>query len=71
MDKVPLGAAFNKGLTLRMGQPHMQRYMPMLLKRIEDGEIDPSFVITHRLRLDDAPRGYKVFRDRRITVSRS
>jgi threonine dehydrogenase-like Zn-dependent dehydrogenase len=64
LDKVPLGAAFNKGLTLRMGQTHMQRYMPMLLKRIEDGEIDPSFVITQRLRLDDAPKGYKVFRDK-------
>jgi threonine dehydrogenase-like Zn-dependent dehydrogenase len=64
LDKVPLGAAFNKGLTLRMGQTHMQRYMPMLLKRIEDGEIDPSFVITHRLRLDDAAKAYKLFRDK-------
>jgi threonine dehydrogenase-like Zn-dependent dehydrogenase len=64
LDKVPLGAAFNKGLTLRMGQTHMQRYMPMLLHRIEDGEIDPSFVITHRLRLDDAACAYKMFRDK-------
>ena len=48
LDKVPIGAAFNKGLTLKMGQTHVQRYMPPLLERIERGEIDPSFVITHR-----------------------
>jgi threonine dehydrogenase-like Zn-dependent dehydrogenase len=65
IDKVPLGAAFNKGLTLRMGQTHVQRYMPRLLERIDRGEIDPSFVITHRLRLDDAPKAYKVFRDKK------
>jgi threonine dehydrogenase-like Zn-dependent dehydrogenase len=65
LDKVPLGAAFNKGLTLRMGQTHMMRYMAPLLERITRGEIDPSFVITHRLRLDDAPRAYKMFRDTR------
>ena len=65
LDKIPLGAAFNKGLTLRMGQTHVQRYMPMLLDRIDRGEIDPSFVITHRLRLDDAPKAYKTFRDKR------
>jgi threonine dehydrogenase-like Zn-dependent dehydrogenase len=65
LDKIPLGAAFNKGLTLRMGQTHVQRYMPLLLDRIERGDIDPSFVITHRLRLDDAPNAYKTFRDKR------
>jgi threonine dehydrogenase-like Zn-dependent dehydrogenase len=65
LDKVPLGAAFNKGLTLRMGQTHVQRYMPPLLNRIDRGEIDPSFVITHRVRLDDAARAYKVFRDKK------
>ncbi len=65
IDKVPLGAAFNKGLTLRMGQTHVQRYMPLLMDRVERGEIDPSFVITHRVRLDDAARAYKVFRDKR------
>ncbi len=64
LDKVPLGAAFNKGLTLRMGQTHVQRYLPKLLETIERGEIDPSFVITHRLRLEDAPNAYKVFRDK-------
>lgn len=64
LDKVPLGAAFNKGLTLRMGQTHVRRYLPKLLETIERGEIDPSFVITHRLRLEDAPNAYKVFRDK-------
>ncbi len=64
LDKVPVGAAFNKGLTLKMGQTHVQRYLPRLLRLIEEGRIDPSFVITHRLRLDDAPQGYKVFRDK-------
>jgi threonine dehydrogenase-like Zn-dependent dehydrogenase len=65
LDKVPLGAAFNKGLTLRMGQTHVQRYMPPLLHRIDRGEIDPSFVITHRIRLDEAPSAYQVFRDKK------
>jgi threonine dehydrogenase-like Zn-dependent dehydrogenase len=64
LDKVPVGAAFNKGLTLKMGQTHVQRYMPLLLERISRGEIDPSFVITHRLRLEDAPNAYQVFRDK-------
>ena len=64
LDKVPLGAAFNKGLTFRMGQTHVQRYLPKLLDRIEKGEIDPSYVITHRMRLDDAPKGYQIFRDK-------
>ena len=65
LDKVPFGAAFNKGLTLKMGQTHVQRYMPLLLDRIVRREIDPSFVITHRLRLADAPKAYEVFRDKR------
>lgn len=63
-DKIPFGAAFNKSLTFKMGQTHVQRYMPRLLERIERGDIDPSFVITHRMRLDDAPRGYQIFRDK-------
>ena len=49
LDKFPLGAAFAKGLTLKMGQTHMHKYMPLLLERIERGEIDPSFIITHRV----------------------
>jgi threonine dehydrogenase-like Zn-dependent dehydrogenase len=64
LDKFPLGAAFAKGLTLKMGQTHMHKYMPMLLDRIERMEIDPSFVITHRGTLDDAPSLYQTFRDK-------
>jgi threonine dehydrogenase-like Zn-dependent dehydrogenase len=64
LDKIPFGAAFNKGLTLKMGQTHMQKYMRPLLERIQNGEIDASFVITHRMKLDDAPDGYKMFRDK-------
>jgi threonine dehydrogenase-like Zn-dependent dehydrogenase len=64
LDKFPLGAAFAKGLTLKMGQTHMHKYMPGLLDRIERGEIDPSFIITHRVTLDDAPEMYRVFRDK-------
>jgi threonine dehydrogenase-like Zn-dependent dehydrogenase len=62
LDKVPFGAAFNKGLTLKMGQTHVPKYMRPLLERIQRGEIDPSFVITHRIRLQDAPDGYEIFK---------
>jgi threonine dehydrogenase-like Zn-dependent dehydrogenase len=64
LDKVPFGAAFGKGLTLKMGQTHVHRYMRPLLDKIEHGEIDPSRIITHRLTLDDAPWGYETFRDK-------
>jgi threonine dehydrogenase-like Zn-dependent dehydrogenase len=64
VDKVPMGAAVNKGLTFKMGQTHMHRYMKPLLEKVENGEIDPSRLITHRLGLDDAPWGYKTFRDK-------
>jgi threonine dehydrogenase-like Zn-dependent dehydrogenase len=64
IDKVPMGAAFAKGLTLKMGQTHVQRYLHPLLDRIGNGEIDPSFIITHRLQLDEAPQAYKTFRDK-------
>ena len=64
-DKIPFGAFMNKGLTMRTGQPHMQHYMRPLLKKIEAGEIDPSFVITDRVKLDDAPAAYKKFRDKK------
>src|SRR4028119_747862 len=62
VDKVPLGAAFGKGLTLRLGQTHVHRYLAMLLDRIDRGEIDPSFVITHRIRLDGVPAAYETFK---------
>jgi threonine dehydrogenase-like Zn-dependent dehydrogenase len=64
VDKFPFGAAFAKGLTLTMGQTHVQKYLKPLLERIERGEIDPTFVITHRLPLEQAPEAYKTFRDK-------
>lgn len=64
IDKFPMGIAMNKGLQFKMGQTHVQKYVPMLLEKIEKGEIDPSFVITHRLNLDEAPKGYQLFRDK-------
>ena len=62
IDKLNMGAAFAKGLTFKMGQTHVHRYLGPLLERIERGEIDPSFVITHRLDLEDAPHGYEIFK---------
>jgi threonine dehydrogenase-like Zn-dependent dehydrogenase len=64
IDKLPFGAAMNKGLTFKMGQTHAQRYLAPLLARIEAGEIDPSFVVSHRLPLAEAPAAYKMFRDK-------
>jgi threonine dehydrogenase-like Zn-dependent dehydrogenase len=64
IDKVPFGTAFGKGLTLKMGQTHVQNYTSMLLEKIVSGEIDPSFIITHRVSLDDAPEMYRTFRDK-------
>ena len=64
VDKVPLGAIVNKALTLRSGQTHVQRYLQPLLERIQNGDIDPSFVISHHLNIDDAPKGYKMFRNK-------
>jgi threonine dehydrogenase-like Zn-dependent dehydrogenase len=65
LDKIPFGAAMNKGLTIKGGQTHVQRYGKPLLKLIEEGAIDPSFVITHRLPLEDAPAAYTTFRDKK------
>jgi threonine dehydrogenase-like Zn-dependent dehydrogenase len=64
IDKMPFGSAMNRGITIRTGQTHVQRYTQLLLERIEAGEIDPSFVITHRTPLDDAPELYRKFRDK-------
>ncbi len=61
LDKVPFGAAFAKGLTIRTGQTHVHRYVRPLLERVQRGEIDPRFVITHRLPLERAPEGYRTF----------
>jgi threonine dehydrogenase-like Zn-dependent dehydrogenase len=62
IDKMPMGAIVNKGLTLKSGQTHVHRYLRPLMERIQNGEIDPSFVITHRLRLEEAPRAYEIFK---------
>jgi threonine dehydrogenase-like Zn-dependent dehydrogenase len=64
IDKIPFGAVMNKGLTLRTGQTHVNRWTDDLLHRIEEGEIDPSFVITHQCNLEDGPAMYKTFRDK-------
>jgi threonine dehydrogenase-like Zn-dependent dehydrogenase len=63
IDKFPIGAAFSKGLTLKMGQTHVPKYMPKLLDHIVNGEIDPSFLVTHRIGIDEAPQAYKMFRN--------
>jgi threonine dehydrogenase-like Zn-dependent dehydrogenase len=63
IDKFPIGAAFAKGLTFKMGQTHAPRYMRPLLERIERGEIDPAAVITHRIGIDEAPEAYRKFRN--------
>jgi threonine dehydrogenase-like Zn-dependent dehydrogenase len=62
IDTFPMGAVVNRGLTIRAGQCHVQRYMARLLERIQAGELDPSFIITHRLRLEEAAEGYRVFK---------
>ena len=61
IDHFPMGTVMNRALTIRAGQAPVQRYMQPLLERIQRGEIDPSFVITHRMSLDDAPEGYRIF----------
>lgn len=63
LDKFNFGAAFGKGLTFKMGQTHMHAYMPKLLSSIEEGKIDPSFVISHKLKLSEAPIAYEKFND--------
>ena len=65
VDKFPMGAAMNKGLTLKMGQQHGQRYIPRLLEHIRKGEIDPSYLITHRARLADGQEAYDTFKEKR------
>jgi threonine dehydrogenase-like Zn-dependent dehydrogenase len=65
LDKIPMGSAINRGLTFRMAQTPVQHYMPSLLQRVEKGEIDPSFVITHRATLKEGPDLYKTFRDKK------
>jgi len=63
-DKIPLGALMNKALTIKTGQTHVHRYVPELLDHVRHGRIDPSFVVTHRIPLSQAPHGYKIFREK-------
>ena len=70
LDKVPFGAAFGKGITMKMGQTHMHKYMKPLLDRVEKGQIDPSRIISHRITLDQAPEMYKVWRDKKEHVTK-
>jgi threonine dehydrogenase-like Zn-dependent dehydrogenase len=61
LDKLPFGSVMNRAITIKTGQTHAHRYLRPLLQRIENGEIDPSFVITHVMRLEDAPQAYDMF----------
>jgi threonine dehydrogenase-like Zn-dependent dehydrogenase len=70
LDKVPFGAAFGKGITMKMGQTNMHNYMKPLLERIEEGQIDPSYIISHRITLEQAPEMYKVWRDKKESVTK-
>lgn len=70
-DKIPMGAAMNKALTLRMGQQHGQRYVPRLLDLVSSGKLDPSYLITHKLPLEDAPRAYELFKHRKESCVRA
>jgi threonine dehydrogenase-like Zn-dependent dehydrogenase len=65
VDKIPMGAFMNKGLTMKTGQTHVHRYLPALLDRVQKGDIDPSFVITHSLPLEQAPQGYEIFKHKK------
>ena len=64
IDKFPMGAAMNKGLTIKTGQTHVHKYLKPLLEHIQNGDIDPSFVITHQLPLEQAPKGYEIFKQK-------
>jgi threonine dehydrogenase-like Zn-dependent dehydrogenase len=64
IDKFPIGAVMNRSLTIKSGQCHVQRYLRPLMERIQNGDIDPSFVITHKMALDDAPKGYDTFKNK-------
>jgi threonine dehydrogenase-like Zn-dependent dehydrogenase len=70
IDKVPFGAAFGKGITMKMGQTNMHNYMKPLLERIEKGQIDPSYIISHRITLDEAPAMYEIWRDKKQKVTK-
>jgi threonine dehydrogenase-like Zn-dependent dehydrogenase len=64
IDKFPMNAVMNRSLTIKTGQCHVHRYMQPLLERIQHGDLDPTFVITHRMPLSQAPEGYKIFNNK-------
>ena len=64
VDKLPFGSVMNRSITIKTGQTHVHRYLEPLLRRVQSGEVDPSFVITHRLKLEDAPQGYELFTEK-------
>jgi threonine dehydrogenase-like Zn-dependent dehydrogenase len=64
MDKVPLGMLMNKGVTIRTAQQHGQKYMPRMIEHVQNGELDPSFMITHKMPLTEAARGYEIFKEK-------
>ena len=70
LDKVPFGAAFGKGITMKMGQTNMHNYMKPLLERIEKGQIDPTYIISHRVTLDQVPEMYRIWRDKKENVTK-
>lgn len=70
LDKVPFGAAVQNGLTPKTGQTHVHRYLQPLLGRIQEGDIDPRFVISHRLDLEGAPNGYAIFKQNQDDVTK-
>jgi threonine dehydrogenase-like Zn-dependent dehydrogenase len=62
-DKFPVGAMMEKGLSIKSGQTHVQKYLPQLLEMIVEGKVDTTFLISHRLPLEKAPEGYKLFKE--------
>lgn len=64
IDKFPLGVIINKGLTVRAAQQYGQRYMPPMLEHVQEGELDPSIMLTHRMSLEEGPRGYEIFKNK-------
>jgi threonine dehydrogenase-like Zn-dependent dehydrogenase len=69
-DKFPIGALMEKGLSVKSGQTHVQKYMPKLLQMILDGKLDTTFLISHRMSLEDAPKGYKMFKEQQNEVTK-
>ena len=71
MDKFPLGVIMNEGLTMRTAQQHGQKYVPRMLEHVQKGEFDLSFLATHRFSLEDAPKGYEMFKNKSDACLRS